>query len=80
MGRLKDQRISLRTREAYTTAVHHFLTFVTLVGMPLGTTVEALDTQLGEYMEYLWEYGMSCSSAANTISGVQRFWEPPKTA
>ncbi len=48
VGRLKDQRISLRTRDAYATAVHHFLTFVTLVGMALGTTVEEPDAQLGE--------------------------------
>ena len=80
VGRLKDQKISLRTRDAYTTAVHHFLTFVTLVGIALGTTVEQLDTQLVEYIEYLWERGMSCSNAANTISGVQHFLGTPRNA
>ncbi len=80
VGRLKDQKISLRTRDAYTTAVHHFLTFVTLVGIALGTTVERLDMQLVEYIEYLWERGMSCSNAANTISGVQHFLGTPRNA
>ena len=73
VGRLKDQNISARKRESYTTAVHHFSTFAALVGLALGTTVDELDMQIAEYIEYLWERGISCSTAANTISGVQRF-------
>ncbi len=73
VGRLRHQQVSARTLATYTTAIHHFLVFVTLVGIVLGRTVEEVDTQLAEYIVYLWERGLSCSNAANTISAAQHF-------
>ena len=72
-GTLTKQKVSARTHKLYTDAIHYFFWFVALVGLPEAIDHAALDRQLCEYIEHLYESGLGHNHAGFAISGAQFF-------
>ena len=73
IGRLDDTRILPVTQWRYRWASKCFVCWCQRFGYPSAETFEELDTQLTEYMEWLWDSGFSKNEAGDAICGVQYF-------
>ena len=73
LGALKDLVIKPSTVDRYTKAFKRFVEYLKEQRQTLSSSKEGLDSQIQEYIEWLWEEGESISLAADTLSGVQHF-------
>ncbi len=71
LGSLRGMKIQPRTAQRYTHAVFHFLCWLSQFGFHLASTYDQLDTQVCEWLEYLWHSGESKGLAGDTLSGIQ---------
>ena len=73
LGALKSLVIRPATITRYERALQAFLHFVESQSSDIATTRQALDVQLQDYLDWLWEEGESLSLAGDTLSAVQHF-------
>ena len=67
LGALKDLVIKPSTVDRYTKAFKRFVEYLKEQRQTLSSSKEGLDSQIQEYIEWLWEEGESISLAADTF-------------
>ncbi len=72
-GKLRDNRVKRSTLTRYLHAFHLFLCFLAQSNMPFATDSDALELQLIQFIESLWEEGKSKGLAGDVLSGCQHF-------
>ena len=73
MGRLRDMGIRPLTLERYRRAVAAFLQFALMTFGLLAGTMDTLDLQASEYLEYLWECGEGRAMGSDCLAGIPHF-------
>ena len=57
VGSLRSNRVGAKTIPRYLAAVAQFLAFLQMWAMPLALTLQEMDYQLQDFLEFLWERG-----------------------
>ncbi len=73
LGSLKQLVIKPATLDRYEKAFQRFLKYLSEQQQTISESKVGLDSQLQEYLEWLWEEGEGISCAADTLSAVQHF-------
>ena len=71
LGSLRYNRVKGTTIPRYLFAVGEFLLWLNLWVIPLACSMQEMDHQLQDFLEYLWESGSSKGVANDALSGVQ---------
>ena len=71
LGRLQNARVTPKTLTKYHQYVWTFQQWVGQVGLYPADTLEMLDRQLMEFIEWLWDQGFGKADAGYVLSGVQ---------
>ena len=71
IGRLQNAKVTAATLKKYHQYIWTFQQWVNHVGLYPAQTLEVLDKQLMEYIEWLWDQGFGKADAGYTLSGVQ---------
>ncbi|CAE7668538.1 unnamed protein product [Symbiodinium sp. CCMP2592] len=66
--------ITAKTRRSYETAVAAFFAYVRALRGRLPATMQALDDELSEYINHLYQEGDTLTQAGWTVSGLKRFY------
>eukprot|EP00435_Cladocopium_sp_Y103_P007352 s1653_g2.t1 len=73
LGTLKSLVIRPTTVSRYEKAFNSFLSFLRQQGDSLSPSIQGVDAQACEYLEWLWEEGLSLSLAGDCLSSLQYF-------
>ena len=73
LGSLKGLVIRPATLVRYERALKAFVHYLQGQGESLASSIQALDSQVVEYLNYLWEEGWSLGQAGDTLSAIQHF-------
>eukprot|EP00435_Cladocopium_sp_Y103_P015411 s1282_g3.t1 len=73
LGSLKSLVIRPATITRYQKAFNSFLTFLHGQGENLSPTISGVDSQAADYLDWLWEEGLSLSQAADCLCALQHF-------
>ena len=73
LGHLKSLVLRPATITRYEKAFQAFIQYLNHQRIDLARTKNALDSQLVDYLAYLWEDGESLSLAGDTLSSIQHF-------
>ena len=71
LGKLRDNKVHRRTLTKSQQYVSVFQLWVQSVGLAPANTIEILDRQVMEYIEWLWDQGFGKSDAGYTLSALQ---------
>ena len=74
LGELRSLVVSRSMLKRYENAVCLFQAFVTVyLGVAIATSVDALDSQLVQFIEAAWQEGEPLATASEAICGLQHF-------
>ena len=71
LGPLLHLRVKATTLCKYQTAVHDFLSWLLSKEKEVALTIPAIDEQVAEYLEFLWETRAGRNAAGAALSGIQ---------